>query len=589
MSEQPHNTYEPREPYDPYRRQGGEGYDQQDQHGQHGQQHRQYEPPRAPAGYDAYDPYGRQPQAPQQQAYDPYGNGNGQGLGQQHDQPHAQPHAQHQPHAQQPQGPASWPTTQGGAGQDYASQQDPVTQTWQTQTWDTQTWQRPAETTAPAPAPAPAAGTGTGYGTPPWHGGALPEEVPDDRSAPGGRGGHHTGHRTGDTGGAGATGPYAADGGHGYPAAAYDGAFDGPNGGGANLSGPNPGGAHGASHGGLHGAHGASRGDSFDSSYAHAAGRQGTDGGRNGVTGQGGQTGQGGHAGQDVPDGSAWPAGTGGHRLPAQSPEAAGGPEADGPAAAPERPLTAAEKAKAEGRPQILSPGLKPALLTSALAALLAVAAPLGEFALAVPVVLLQAVTAAGWFRLNGMWPARQGIALAFLSGVAADIGLLATDADQAPTVLIGTLGVWLLLVIVLQLRSHAGADERLYGLTAAAASTAVTVVAAGHLASASDAVVVGAAGVAVAALARALPLPSTASPVVALIAAAGSGVATGQLTGVGASAALLALAAGVCALVGLRVASYDYPSRFVHMTAGVALPLAAAAPAVYVIGRALT
>ncbi|MEK8171440.1 hypothetical protein NKH77_24465 [Streptomyces sp. M19] len=49
------------------------------------------------------------------------------------------------------------------------------------------------------------------------------------------------------------------------------------------------------------------------------------------------------------------------------------------------------------------------------------------------PLVLLQAVTAAGWFRLNGMWPARQGIALAFLGGVAADAGLLATDRDNAP------------------------------------------------------------------------------------------------------------------------------------------------------------
>ncbi len=37
--------------------------------------------------------------------------------------------------------------------------------------------------------------------------------------------------------------------------------------------------------------------------------------------------------------------------------------------------------------------------------------------------------------------------------------------------------------------------------------------------------------------------------------------------------------------MVGLRVASYDYPSRFVHMTAGVALPLALAAPVVYLLG----
>lgn len=267
------------------------------------------------------------------------------------------------------------------------------------------------------------------------------------------------------------------------------------------------------------------------------------------------------------------------------------GHDAAAPAGEPasvDRPMTAAEKAKAEGRPQILSPGFKPALVTAVLAALLALAAPLGQFALVVPVVLLQAVTAAGWFRLNGMWPARQGIALAFLGGVAADIGLLATDALDAPTVLIGTLGVWVLLTLVLQLRSHAAPDERLYGLTAAVASAGVTVLAAGHLAAADDAVVVGGAAVAVTVLARALPLPSVASPVIALIAAAGSGVATGGLTGIGPSAALLGLAAGACALIGLRVASYDYPSRFVHMTAGVALPLAAAGPVVYVIGRAL-
>ncbi|MBZ4319171.1 hypothetical protein [Streptomyces huiliensis] len=254
----------------------------------------------------------------------------------------------------------------------------------------------------------------------------------------------------------------------------------------------------------------------------------------------------------------------------------------------PERPMTAAEKAKAEGRPQILSPGFRPALLTAVLAALVAVAAPLGQAALVVPVVLLQAVTAAGWFRLNGMWPARQGIALAFLGGLVADAGLLAVKAERAPTVLLGTLGVWLLLVVMLQLRSHASPDERLYGLTTAGGSSVLAVLAAGHLAADRDAVVVGGIAVAATVLARALPLPSMAAPVVALLAAAGAGVLGGQLTHTGGSAALLGLAAGVCALAGLRVASYDYPSRFVHMTAGVALPLALAAPAVYVVGRAL-
>ncbi|MFI0260214.1 hypothetical protein ACH4OW_14425 [Streptomyces sp. NPDC017056] len=246
------------------------------------------------------------------------------------------------------------------------------------------------------------------------------------------------------------------------------------------------------------------------------------------------------------------------------------------------------QRARAEGRSPIIPPGLKPAAVTAALALLLALAAPLPRVGLMVPVVLLQAVTAAGWFRLNGMWPARQGIALAFLAGVTTDIALLATDRDQAPMVAIGTLGVWCLFVLVLQLRNRSSADERMYALTAGLTSTALAVMASGQLAAAADAVTVGAIAVAVATLARALPLPPAASLVVALLGGAGAGIAAGQLTGLGAGGALLGLVAAGCALIGLRVASYDYPSRFVHMTAGVALPLALASPAVYVLGRAL-
>ncbi|MEV0371036.1 hypothetical protein AB0I10_14565 [Streptomyces sp. NPDC050636] len=251
-------------------------------------------------------------------------------------------------------------------------------------------------------------------------------------------------------------------------------------------------------------------------------------------------------------------------------------------------PLAPNQRARAEGRSPIIPPGLKPAALTAGLALLLAVTAPLGRWALVVPVVLLQAVTAAGWFRLNGMWPARQGIALAFLAGLTTDIALLATDRENAPVVAIGTLGVWCLFVLILQLRNRSSADERMYALTAGLTSTALAVLAAGQLAAASHAVTVGAAAVGVATLARALPLPSAVSVTVALAAAVGAGIAAGQLTGLGPSGALLGLAAGGCALTGLRVASYDYPSRFVHMTAGVALPLTLAAPAVYVLGRAL-
>ncbi|MFC7881903.1 hypothetical protein ACFUVV_08525 [Streptomyces sp. NPDC057376] len=248
--------------------------------------------------------------------------------------------------------------------------------------------------------------------------------------------------------------------------------------------------------------------------------------------------------------------------------------------------ITDAQRARAEGRSPIIDPGMQPAGLTALLGLLLAGGAAIGTYALLVPLVVLQAVTAAGWFRLNGMWPARQGIALGFAAALAADAAMLVSD--RSPAAIIGTLGVWVLLSLVLQLRSHADPDERMYGLMATVVAAALAVVAGGYLAADADAVTVGAIAVAVAAVARALPLPTAASLVVALLAAAGAGIAVGAVTDFGSSGALLGAGAAVCALIGHRVAAYDYPSRFVHFTAGVALPLAAAAPAVYLLGRAL-
>ncbi|MBW5248551.1 hypothetical protein JGS39_05855 [Streptomyces sp. P01-B04] len=248
--------------------------------------------------------------------------------------------------------------------------------------------------------------------------------------------------------------------------------------------------------------------------------------------------------------------------------------------------ITDAQRARAEGRSPIIAPGMQPAAITAGLGLLLALGAAVGPYALVVPLVLLQAVTAAGWFRLNGMWPARQGIALAFAGGLVADVALLAAGRENGPAAILGTLGVWVLLTVVLQLRSRAGADERMQGLMATVASAALAVLATGHLAAVPDAVTAGGVAVAAAVLVRALPLPGPASVVAALVVAAGAGAVGGAVTDLGAKGALLGLAAGGCALIGLRVASYDYPSRFVHMTAGVALPLTAAAPAVYLVGR---
>ncbi|MFD6323548.1 hypothetical protein ACFWOL_11940 [Streptomyces sp. NPDC058442] len=246
--------------------------------------------------------------------------------------------------------------------------------------------------------------------------------------------------------------------------------------------------------------------------------------------------------------------------------------------------VTDAQRARAEGRSPIIEPGMQPAALTALLGLLLAGGAALGTYALLVPLVALQGLTAAGWFRLNGMWPARQGIALGFLGALVADVALLASD--RSPSAVLGTLGVWVVLSLVLQLRSHADPDERLYGLTATVAASALAIVASGYLAADADAVTVGGVALAAAVVARALPLPTPASLVAALLVAAGVGAAVGGATGFGASGALIGAGAAVCALIGHRVASYDYPSRFVHFTAGVALPLAAAAPAVYVLGR---
>ncbi|WP_042174827.1 hypothetical protein [Streptomyces sp. NBRC 110035] len=271
--------------------------------------------------------------------------------------------------------------------------------------------------------------------------------------------------------------------------------------------------------------------------------------------------------------------------TPTPTPDAPGGPGYGPATLAGNTRVTDAQRARAEGRSPIIEPGMQPAALTALLGLLLAGGAALGTYALLVPLVALQGLTAAGWFRLNGMWPARQGIALGFLGALVADVALLASD--RSPTAVLGTLGVWVLLSLVLQLRSHADPDERMYGLTATVVAAALAIVASGYLAADADAVTVGGIAVAAAVVARALPLPTPASVVAALLVAAGAGATAGPMTGVGGvSGALIGAGAAVCALIGHRAASYDYPSRFVHFTAGVALPLAAAAPVVYALGR---
>ena len=269
------------------------------------------------------------------------------------------------------------------------------------------------------------------------------------------------------------------------------------------------------------------------------------------------------------------------------------GPAPVSPQPAPGRPQPVVR----QGSP-IIDPGLQPAAATLGLAVLIAVVALLGRTAIVVPVLLLQAVTAAGWFRLNGMWPARQGIALAGLGGLTADAAMLAASGGTAPAVLAGTAGGFFLLVLILQIFKPSNPDERFYALTVSASATLMTVLAGcwtaavtiGHHGwSTGSVVLVGALSAGAATLVSALPmlrppLSFAAGAVVALL----CGAALGLATGIGPLGALLGLGAGACALVGRRVAGYDFPSRFVHFTAGIALPLTCAAPVVYLLGRLL-
>jgi hypothetical protein len=260
-----------------------------------------------------------------------------------------------------------------------------------------------------------------------------------------------------------------------------------------------------------------------------------------------------------------------------------------GPGAGAVRPEAPAAPPRRTGSP-IIDPGTQPGAITLGLGALIGVAALAGKFGLVLPVALLQAVTAAGWFRLNGMWPARQGIALAALGGFVADAAILAASAHSSgPAILAGTLGAFFLLVLILQIFRPSNPDERFYALTVCASATVVTVLAGGYLAVGSGKAVL--AGALAAGVSAAVSAALRKQAVVGFAA----GGFLGLLVGGGVAAAthlplaqglLVGLGAGVCALLGRRVAAYDFPSRFVHMTAGVALPLALAAPMVYLIAR---
>ncbi|WTW96516.1 hypothetical protein OG216_25525 [Streptomycetaceae bacterium NBC_01309] len=264
------------------------------------------------------------------------------------------------------------------------------------------------------------------------------------------------------------------------------------------------------------------------------------------------------------------------------------------PVAVPAPGRQAAERA-ARRVPIWHPPGLVPALLTSGLAGVLIAGAVVGGPAIVASVAVLQVVTAAGWFRLHGMWPARQGIALAILAGGAADVAVLLAG-DDALGILPGILAAVLGVVLVQQLARRDGRPELLPALTVTASAALLTVldvlfVLAARVESPDvrdgALVVVGAAAVAAAVIPAAMPLPGPLGAALGLAAAAVAGLVAGSVLNLGGTAVVLGVGAGLMGLLGRRTAGYDHPSKFVHFTAGVALPLALAAPAVYLLGRA--
>ncbi|WP_436778322.1 hypothetical protein [Yinghuangia sp. YIM S09857] len=267
----------------------------------------------------------------------------------------------------------------------------------------------------------------------------------------------------------------------------------------------------------------------------------------------------------------------------------------DGTTATPDAGRERAGERAASRVPIWHPPGLVPAVLTAGLAGVLIAGALVGGAAMVAGVGVLQVVTAAGWFRLHGMWPARQGIALAILAGGAADAAVLLAG-DDALGILPGILAAVLGVVLLQQLARRDGRPELLPALTVTASAALLTVldvlfVLAARVESPDvrdgALVAVGAAAVAAAVLPAAMPLPGPLGAALGLAAASVTGLVAGSVLNLGGTAVVLGAGAGLMGLLGRRTAGYDHPSKFVHFTAGVSLPLALAAPAVYLLGRA--
>jgi hypothetical protein len=236
------------------------------------------------------------------------------------------------------------------------------------------------------------------------------------------------------------------------------------------------------------------------------------------------------------------------------------------------------------------------ALLTAGLGVALAIGALGGVRAIAGVVVAVQLLTVLGWFRLVGVGGTRPMIAAAWLAGVGADAVVVVVHPFDELAPLTGALGVGFALTVLARLLDRRdGADDpgAVAALGAGVVGTLLAVAPAAYVVATRHLTYAAAFAALAAAVARLVwtlaggrrgNAMATVAAVVLATAFTAIGAVAGHLDLSVTTGAALGLASGVTALIGARLADHGAPTRAVRRTAGVALPLAFAGFAAYVV-----
>jgi hypothetical protein len=234
------------------------------------------------------------------------------------------------------------------------------------------------------------------------------------------------------------------------------------------------------------------------------------------------------------------------------------------------------------------------ALLTALAAGLLAVGAAAGRLPFAAALVVVQAVLAVGWYRLAPVPSHRGSLGLTLASAAAADAALLA----QGRAITVGPLAVVLGFTLIATMIHEVFRRDRAYVIASIAATTTgctLVVLAAALLAERAapggrSVLITGMAAVAAGAVVSSIPMPPTVSVVTGALAGLGAGGEVGRTfdeLGLG-RGLILGIVAGLFAATAGYVVAAARSSRRAVLSAAVMLPIAFAAPAIYVVGRIL-